>query len=771
MLVRTKMKMTNVSNIAKISVEKHESKEQFLYDLDKNMPLCELVKDICKRSGLPVSTVYGLKLIQIKNDPVNPVIDSYVSEKNLKNIQHNDCLKIVFSIDYLLRDRIIPHIDETGSLEREICYEALNKLCYDPVFIEELVESENHHKLIKTFVNDEELKENELKALLATICHLFQKGFITDTSHNFLQKTIKIIKKDVDNDSRDHVKYALAILHKILIQKDPTFLKWKIIKEVPITCITPYFLNRSAVGKRLQYGALLLINTIIRLCKGDQKKQLIKEMNLAKNRENIYKYIIEPGELDKDMQHELYVIQTYLLSLYDEAMKSEVSLTDNNVFKREEFELEESDIKRVTVLMDFDEVDISNKSSTVETMLAYSQPERWSLASLMSDKSQSSRKSSFAYSSKSRNASIYLDYEMSSISYLTLEALRHFKSTHKKNFYQSQIEEKVYEPGIFVTSERVVKMLAKLLDIGLDPPDSKSVFYQPIVFNTSPRQPFFLELFSRTMWLLSKTRREMKVSTIEDYSKVMNVLQKQVKIVLTKRPMTIKILTDEIKEINFTTVSEHWQKEKEEELKYFLENNQSIQELREKFNDKNESYVVENRKNIIKKGDFFPNVYEKKTSGSMFVELSKNEKELLLYHVIDEKTQSKELREKVKLAEITHVATGLNCKHIHLCKSPLLAFSILINYTEKQWHFIAKDECTACYWIDAFHILTGNPKRSNRYKKELEELVEMDLRLKIIELQNISIPKNPPPLPPLPKPLVPPKPPALSEHLKKKMAR
>lgn len=63
-------------------------------------------------------------------------------------------------------------------------------------------------------------------------------------------------------------------------------------------------------------------------------------------------------------------------------------------------------------------------------------------------------------------------------------------------------------------------MLGKILHIGKDPPDSRSVFYQPIVFNCSSRLPFLLELFSRTMWLLSRTRREMKVSTIEDYPKV-----------------------------------------------------------------------------------------------------------------------------------------------------------------------------------------------------------------------------------------------------------
>lgn len=41
-----------MSNIAKISVEKHENNEQFLYDLDKNLPLNKIVQDVCKKGGL-----------------------------------------------------------------------------------------------------------------------------------------------------------------------------------------------------------------------------------------------------------------------------------------------------------------------------------------------------------------------------------------------------------------------------------------------------------------------------------------------------------------------------------------------------------------------------------------------------------------------------------------------------------------------------------------------------------------------------------------------
>lgn len=48
------------------------------------------------------------------------------------------------------------------------------------------------------------------------------------------------------------------------------------------------------------------------------------------------------------------------------------------------------------------------------------------------------------------------------------------------------------------------------------------------------------------------------------------------------------------------------------------------------------------------------------------------------------------------------------------------------------------------------------------YKRELKMLVDMDCALQLIELQNVTLPKEAPPVPPLPpgfgpKPAVPPK--------------
>ncbi|KAJ8971525.1 hypothetical protein NQ317_016795 [Molorchus minor] len=55
------------------------------------------------------------------------------------------------------------------------------------------------------------------------------------------------------------------------MQKHIAFIPWKekVIKEVPIRELTPYIWREDS--KSLQYGVILLINTIIRLCKGGTK--------------------------------------------------------------------------------------------------------------------------------------------------------------------------------------------------------------------------------------------------------------------------------------------------------------------------------------------------------------------------------------------------------------------------------------------------------------------------------------------------------------------
>ncbi|CAG9768633.1 unnamed protein product [Ceutorhynchus assimilis] len=731
-----------MSKIAKISVEKFDSKEQILYDFDKTKGLEENILNVCRKVGLPESSkIYGLKYLPTKTNDKN----HYLSKSNFEEVKHSDCLKVVFSVNYII-NRTIMNVRQENLDLRRIAFDDIFKLSLDPVFIEELALAAYDKFLIDVLIKDILSSEEQL-GLLKTIVHLFSKNYIQDTTQDILTKSINILKNT--DTTNEEIRFTLSLLHKILISANSAFDQWKekIIKEIPLTEINVYTWRDTS--RELQYSALLLINTIIKGCKGEKKLQLIKEMNYRRTRENIYNNIINTDDkLDKNMEHELYVLQTYLLSLFNEALHSKISLDDNSLFKREEFELCTEDMRRITILMDFDENNLQNYDFfSVENLAFNTGNHRISIAS--TDEISSKRSSSKYF--------LENDYFDNTISHLTLEALRHYKNIHPKNFYQSQIEEQLYEPGIFATSERVVRMLARMLHIGMDPPDSKSTFYQPVVYYCSPKTPFFLELFSRTMWLLSRTRREMKASRYADYEKVMYVLQKQVKLALKNKPMDFKQLTAELTETSFKIVLEKIQQDKEDEMKSLIDNHPCIQDLKLKYSKENELNVFQQRVNSLLQGEHFPKVLEKKVHGTIFVKLSKNLKELLVY-------DNNSFKEKHIIEDITHVVIGKNCQHSNLCHNPSLAFAIIVEH-EQKIKFIAKDEKTACYWTDALLLLTNKnvtaDKLSKYYSEELNELVVMDIRLQLLELQNVVIPKSAPPVPPTPeitRPDIPPKP-------------
>lgn len=81
----------------------------------------------------PPSSVYGLKLLKTKE---NAYVNTYLSEETYKTVQHLDCLKIAFTLEYLISKNILPHLNGlVGTPERAICYEHLTKLALDPEFI------------------------------------------------------------------------------------------------------------------------------------------------------------------------------------------------------------------------------------------------------------------------------------------------------------------------------------------------------------------------------------------------------------------------------------------------------------------------------------------------------------------------------------------------------------------------------------------------------------------------------------------------------------
>ncbi|KAL3276977.1 hypothetical protein HHI36_012339 [Cryptolaemus montrouzieri] len=744
-------------NIVKVSVESLDGKQNILYDYDKNIPTEENIVQLLAKFEMPTKTnAYGLKLVQTNN---GKIVDVYVTEDNFDDIKDGYFLKIVYSVSHQVSTIFL--VLEKG--DRQTCFNNLAHLYSDEGFIKELVKQEKHHVLVNFFIKQPDLTNEETTACLLTIIHLFKKGYIESICELFLNKLISILKEDAEVYG-DQIKYTLSLLQKIMVSKNPKMEEWKevIIKKKPLQEITPYIRIENT---NLQYLTILLINTFVRYSSGIRRLQFIKEMNFKQTKADIYNHIIERWpNLEGNMEYELYVYQTFLLSLYTDALNSKTKLDEK---KRKEFELDhkhQNFAERLTTMIEFE--DNISRMKSVEDLLE-------SIDENSAYTSHQTNRNSDTYSLCSmddllRHSKLSLNEEsMEEISYLTFGALTYYKKYHYKNFNQTQIDETFFGPGIFVTSESVVKTLANILRIGQEPESSKGKYtFQPTIFNSTTKTPFFYELFSRTIWILSKTKNEMQGCPVPEYNKLMKVIEKQIKMVLEKRPGSFKKLTNIMLKTNYEAVKQKWQEEANDEFESLLKNNPCVQELRDHYIKINEQLVVEQRMHYLIAGSVFYKINEQKKIDHCFIKLFENRKQLLCYDYDEKLKRKKGDPHIISVSSISYLVEGKACPHKvnSITKDNRLIFSLIIDFST-YINIIAKDLKEGSYWLDGFNILLEKDSRSEAYGKELHDLVRMDLHMHLLELQNITIPKKPPPIPPLPylteKPPVPTKSPGL----------
>ena len=61
--------------------------------------------------------------------------------------------------------------------------------------------------------------------------------------------------------------------------------------------------------------------------------------------------------------------------------------------------------------------------------------------------------------------------------------------------------------------------------------------------------------------------------------------------------------------------------------------------------------------------------------------------------------------------------------------------------------FIAKDENVFEVWTDGLNALLSNPLVSQTAMDNLKMLLDMEIRIQMLDLEGITIPESPPPIP------------------------
>ena len=75
------------------------------------------------------------------------------------------------------------------------------------------------------------------------------------------------------------------------------------------------------------------------------------------------------------------------------------------------------------------------------------------------------------------------------------------------------------------------------------------------------------------------------------------------------------------------------------------------------------------------------------------------------------------------------------------------AFSLLLESEPSELDFIAPDEKVFDVWTDGLNALLGNAMSSHTTKEDFKLLLDMEIRIQMLDLEGITFPYSPPPIP------------------------
>lgn len=83
-----------------------------------------------------------------------------------------------------------------------------------------------------------------------------------------------------------------------------------------------------------------------------------------------------------------------------------------------------------------------------------------------------------------------------------------------------------------------------------------------------------------------------------------------------------------------------------------------------------------------------------------------------------------------------YIAHCSYCDRFHTLLSAFLCFPVCLMFLEQY-----------CIWTDGLCALLGREMGSDLTRSDLDTLISMEMKLRLLDLENITIPEAPPPVP------------------------
>uniref|UniRef100_A0A3B4GX48 Engulfment and cell motility 3 n=1 Tax=Pundamilia nyererei TaxID=303518 RepID=A0A3B4GX48_9CICH len=695
--------MPQQKDIVKIAIQMPGAYPQ-LIQLDQKKPLSAVIKEVCDGWNLPGSENYALQYAD--------GVQMYITESGRCA---EDLFKGIQSSDAGVR---CDSLKELASVSTDV------------TFAQEFISRDGHLLLVKIVEdsNDNVIMTHTLTGFMELMDHgivsweNLSSVFIKKVPFDFLKLTfLPQIAGFVNAKSTDASiqQVCLDILESMVLSSHSLFLQVK--QEITMERLIAHL---QVTNQQIQTKAMALLMALLQTAGDLDRKDMFDFLTKKNVRQYIYKNIIHSsGSVQDEMAHYLYVLQSVTLNLQEPRMRTPLDCCSQ----------EQRDILH----------GLRQAAFETESENSLSHERRRSLCA------KEFRKLGF-----SNNSNPGQDLSRTPPGLLALDTMYYFATRYPDAYSRFVLEnssrEDKHECPFARSSIQLTLILCEILRIG-EPPSETGSDYHPIFFS---QDRLMEELFCVCIQLLNKTWKEMR-ATQEDFDKVMQVVREQITRTLSSKPTSLELFKNKVNALNYSEILKLRQTERLHQEETLAP---PVLELKERLKPELLELIRQQRLNRLCQGTMFRKISSRRRQDKLwYCRLSPNHK-MLHYGDVEEDTENppiETLQEKIPVADIKGLLTGKDCPHMKENKGKqnkskrcsVTSFSFFVIYGEETKSNQLPLRLQFCLWTDGLSVLLGREMSSESMRSELEILLSMEIKLRLLDLENVPIPDNAPVVP------------------------
>uniref|UniRef100_A0AAQ5ZDX8 ELMO domain-containing protein n=1 Tax=Amphiprion ocellaris TaxID=80972 RepID=A0AAQ5ZDX8_AMPOC len=680
--------MPQQKDIVKIAIQMPGAYPQ-LIQLDQKKPLSAVIKEVCDGWNLPGPENYALQYTD--------GVQMYITESNRLDIKNGCILRLTKAPGRCAED-LFKGIQSSDAGVRCDSLKELAGVSTDMTFAQEFI-SRNGHLLLVKIVEDSTESNVIMTHTLKAFMELMYHGIVSweNLSTVFIKKIASFVNAKPTDASIQQV--SLDILENMVLSSQSLFLQVK--HEITMERLIAHL---QVTNQQIQTKAMALLMALLQTA-GDSDKQNI---------------IHSSGSVQDEMAHHLYVLQSVTLNHQELRMRTPLDC----------YSQEQRDILH------------GLRQAAFETE---------SENSLSNERRRSLCAKEFKKLGFSNNSNPGQDLVRTPPGLLALDTMFYFATRYPDAYSRFVLEnssrEDKHECPFARSSIQLTLILCEILRIG-EPPSETGSDYHPIFFS---QDRLMEELFCVCIQLLNKTWKEMR-ATQEDFDKVMQVVREQITRTLSSKPTSLELFKNKVNALNYSEILKLRQTERLHQEEILAP---PVLELKERLKPELLELIRQQRLNRLCQGTMFRKISSRRRQDKLwYCRLSPNHK-MLHYGDVEEDSDNptiETLQEKIPVADIKALLTGKDCPHMKENKGKQnkvldLAFSITYDVEEYSLNFIAPSRTDFCLWTDGLSVLLGRDMSSETMRSELDILLSMEIKLRLLDLENVPIPDSAPSVP------------------------